>query len=90
MRQILTKMEYTRHGHVVLVIRNKFCLVGHTTPKTKEMIKKAMSEVLLVNKAYYLYNTANEHDYYEESTEILLNVIKKKKQQGCGDGRSGV
>ena len=42
MRQILVKMGYARHGHFILVTSNDFCRVGHTAPKTKEMVKKAM------------------------------------------------
>ena len=42
MRQILVKMGYAHHGHVVLVNRDDFSRVGHMAPKTKEMAKKAM------------------------------------------------
>jgi len=78
MGQILAKMGYSRRGHVILATRDDLVgqYVGHTAPKTKEMIKKAMGGVLLVDEAYYLYNAANDRDYGQESIEILLNVME--------------
>merc|ERR1740130_1290260 len=54
--------------------------VGHTAPKTKEMVKKAMGGILLVDEAYYLYNAANDRDSGHESIAILLNVMENNKQ----------
>jgi len=81
MGQILAKMGYSRRGHVVLATRDDLVgqYVGHTAPKTKEMIKKAMGGLLLVDEAYYLYNAANDRDYGQESIEILLNVMENNK-----------
>jgi probable Rubsico expression protein CbbX len=81
MGQILAKMGYARRGHVVLATRDDLVgqYVGHTAPKTKEMIKKAMGGVLLVDEAYYLYNAANDRDYGQESIEILLNVMENNQ-----------
>mmetsp|Transcript_5047 Transcript_5047/g.7114 ORF Transcript_5047/g.7114 Transcript_5047/m.7114 type:complete len:407 (-) Transcript_5047:309-1529(-) len=78
MGQILAKMGYSRRGHVVLATRDDLVgqYVGHTAPKTKEMIKKSMGGVLLVDEAYYLYNAGNDRDYGQESIEILLNVME--------------
>jgi len=82
MGQILAKMGYCRKGHVVLATRDDLVgqYVGHTAPKTKEMIKKAMGGVLLVDEAYYLYNAANDRDYGQESIEILLNVMETQQE----------
>lgn len=82
MGQILAKMGYARRGHVVLATRDDLVgqYVGHTAPKTKEMIKKAMGGVLLVDEAYYLYNAANERDYGQESIEILLNIMENNQE----------
>jgi probable Rubsico expression protein CbbX len=82
MGQILAKMGYCRKGHVVLATRDDLVgqYVGHTAPKTKEMIKKAMGGVLLVDEAYYLYNAANDRDYGQESIEILLNVMENNAE----------
>lgn len=81
MGQILAKMGYARRGHVVLATRDDLVgqYVGHTAPKTKEMIKKAMGGLLLVDEAYYLYNAGNDRDYGQESIEILLNVMENNK-----------
>merc|ERR1719199_66007 len=81
MGQILAKMGYSRRGHVVLATRDDLVgqYVGHTAPKTKEMIKKAMGGVLLVDEAYYLYNASNDRDYGQESIEILLNVMENQQ-----------
>merc|ERR1712003_201859 len=82
MGQILAKMGYSRRGHVVLATRDDLVgqYVGHTAPKTKEMVKKAMGGILLVDEAYYLYNAANDRDYGQESIEILLNVMENNKE----------
>ena len=81
MGQILAKMGYSRSGHVVLATRDDLVgqYVGHTAPKTKEMIKKAMGGVLLIDEAYYLFNAANDRDYGQESIEILLNVMENNQ-----------
>jgi len=81
MGQILAKMGYCRRGHVILATRDDLVgqYVGHTAPKTKEMIKKAMGGVLLIDEAYYLYNAANDRDYGQESIEILLNIMENNQ-----------
>merc|ERR1711871_215909 len=81
MGQILQRMGYCRTGHVVVATRDDLVgqYVGHTAPKTKEIVKKAMGGILLVDEAYYLYNAANDRDYGQESIEILLNVMEEEK-----------
>jgi probable Rubsico expression protein CbbX len=81
MGQILAKMGYSRRGHVVLATRDDLVgqYVGHTAPKTKEMIKKAMGGLLLIDEAYYLYNASNDREYGQESIEILLNVMENNQ-----------
>lgn len=81
MGQLLSRMGYCRSGHLVVATRDDLVgqYVGHTAPKTKEVIKKAFGGVLLVDEAYYLYNAANDKDYGQESIEILLNVMEHQK-----------
>merc|ERR1719155_208486 len=82
MGQILQRMGYCRSGHVVVATRDDLVgqYVGHTAPKTKEVIKQALGGVLLVDEAYYLYNAANDRDYGQESIEILLNVMEQNTE----------
>jgi len=82
MGQILARMGYCRLGHVIVATRDDLVgqYVGHTAPKTKDMIKKAFGGILLVDEAYYLYNASNDKDYGQESIEILLNVMENQKE----------
>merc|ERR1719487_3038505 len=82
MGAILQRMGYCRTGHVVVATRDDLVgqYVGHTAPKTKEMVKKAMGGILLVDEAYYLYNASNDRDYGQESIEILLNVMEENRE----------
>lgn len=81
MGQLLKRMGYCRQGHLVVATRDDLVgqYVGHTAPKTKEVIKKAFGGVLLIDEAYYLYNASNDKDYGQESIEILLNVMEHQK-----------
>jgi len=82
MGQILQRMGYCRSGHLVVATRDDLVgqYVGHTAPKTKEVIKKAMGGVLLIDEAYYLYNASKDRDYGQESIEILLNVMEENRE----------
>merc|ERR1719326_1862675 len=82
MGAILQRMGYCRSGHVVVATRDDLVgqYVGHTAPKTKEMVKKAMGGILLVDEAYYLYNAANDRDYGQESIEILLTFMENNRE----------
>jgi probable Rubsico expression protein CbbX len=53
--------------------------IGHTAPKTKEVLKKAMGGVLFIDEAYYLYRPENERDYGQEAIEILLQVMENQR-----------
>ena len=79
--QILYKLGYLRKGHVVTVTRDDLVgqYVGHTAPKTKEMIKRAQGGVLFIDEAYYLHNSGNERDYGAEAIEILLQGMENQR-----------
>ncbi|MBL8149644.1 MAG: CbbX protein [Blastocatellia bacterium] len=81
MAQILHKLGYVRKGHMVVATRDDLVgqYVGHTAPKTKEMLKKAMGGVLFIDEAYYLYRPENERDYGQEAIEILLQVMENQR-----------
>ncbi len=79
--QILHRLGYLRKGHVVTVTRDDLVgqYVGHTAPKTKEVIKRAQGGVLFIDEAYYLYNSGNERDYGAEAIEILLQGMETQR-----------
>ena len=81
MAEILHKLGYVRRGHLVSVTRDDLVgqYIGHTAPKTKEVLKKAMGGVLFIDEAYYLYRQENERDYGQESIEILLQVMENNR-----------
>jgi probable Rubsico expression protein CbbX len=81
MAEILHKLGFVRRGHLVSVTRDDLVgqYIGHTAPKTKEILKKAMGGVLFIDEAYYLYRPENERDYGQESIEILLQVMETQR-----------
>lgn len=81
MAEILHRLEYVRTGQLVTVTRDDLVgqYIGHTAPKTKDVIKKAMGGVLFIDEAYYLYKPENERDYGAESIEILLQVMENNR-----------
>ncbi|MDE2018063.1 MAG: CbbX protein [Hyphomicrobiales bacterium] len=81
MAQILHRLGYSRRGHLVAVTRDDLVgqYIGHTAPKTKEVLKKAMGGVLFIDEAYYLYRPENERDYGQEAIEILLQVMENNR-----------
>ena len=81
MAQILHRLGYVRKGHLVAVTRDDLVgqYIGHTAPKTREVLKKAMGGVLLIDEAYYLYRPENERDYGQEAIEILLQVMENQR-----------
>ncbi len=81
MSQILHRLGYLRKGHVVTASRDDLVgqYVGHTAPKTKEMLKRAQGGVLFIDEAYYLYKPDNERDYGAEAIEILLQEMESRR-----------
>ncbi|MCT8266636.1 CbbX protein [Afifella sp. JA880] len=82
MASLLHRLGYIRKGHLVSVTRDDLVgqYIGHTAPKTKEVLKKAMGGVLFIDEAYYLYRPENERDYGQESIEILLQVMENQRE----------
>lgn len=79
--ELLHRLGYVRRGHLVSVTRDDLVgqYVGHTAPKTKEVLKRAMGGVLFIDEAYYLYRAENERDYGQEAIEILLQVMENQR-----------
>ena len=82
MAGILHRLGYSRKGHLVAVTRDDLVgqYIGHTAPKTKEVLKRAMGGVLFIDEAYYLYRPENERDYGQEAVEILLQVMESQRE----------
>jgi probable Rubsico expression protein CbbX len=82
MADMLHRLGYLRRGHLVSVTRDDLVgqYVGHTAPKTKEVLKRAMGGLLFIDEAYYLYRADNERDYGQESIEILLQVMENQRE----------
>ena len=81
MAGILHGLGYVRKGHLVAVTRDDLVgqYIGHTAPKTREVLKRAMGGVLFIDEAYYLYRPENERDYGQEAVEILLQVMENQR-----------
>jgi len=81
MADILFQLGYVQKGHLLTVTRDDLVgqYIGHTAPKTKEVLKKAMGGVLFIDEAYYLYKPDNERDYGSEAIEILLQVMENQR-----------
>ncbi|GAC1365083.1 MAG: hypothetical protein NVSMB32_08290 [Actinomycetota bacterium] len=82
MGQILWKLGFVRKGHIVLASRDDLVgqYVGHTAPKTREVLKRAMGGVLFIDEAYNIYRLDNERDYGQETVEMLLQVMENDRQ----------
>jgi probable Rubsico expression protein CbbX len=82
MATILHRLGHVRKGHLVAVTRDDLVgqYIGHTAPKTKEVLKRAMGGVLFVDEAYYLYRPENERDYGQEAIEILMQVMENQRE----------
>ena len=81
MADILYRLEYIKKGHLMTVTRDDLVgqYIGHTAPKTKEVLKQAKGGVLFIDEAYYLYKPDNERDYGAEAIEILLQVMENQR-----------
>lgn len=82
MAGILHALGFVRRGHLISVTRDDLVgqYIGHTAPKTKEILKKALGGVLFIDEAYYLYRPENERDYGQEAIEILLQVMENQRE----------
>ena len=83
MAQILHRLGYIEEPRVVACTRDDLVgqYVGHTAPKTKEVLRRAYGGVLFIDEAYYLYKPENERDYGGEAIEILLQVMEAERDK---------
>lgn len=82
MASMLHRLGHVRKGHLVTVTRDDLVgqYVGHTAPKTKEVLKRAIGGVLFIDEAYYLHRPENERDYGQEAIEILMQVMENQRE----------
>src|ERR1039457_4780936 len=82
MATVLHRLGYLAKGHLVAVTRDELVgqYIGHTAPKTREVLKRAMGGVLFIDEAYYLHRQENERDYGQEAIEVLLAVMESERQ----------
>jgi len=82
MAEVLHRLGYIDKPKVVSVTRDDLVgqYVGHTAPKTREVLKRATGGVLFIDEAYYLYRPENERDYGQEAIEILLQVMESERE----------
>jgi probable Rubsico expression protein CbbX len=83
MAEILHRLGYVEKGHLVSVTREDLVgqYVGHTAPKTRDVLKKAYGGVLFIDEAYYLHRPENERDYGQEAIEILLQAMESERDK---------
>ena len=81
--EILHRLGYIKRNHVVAVTRDDLVgqYVGHTAPKTKEVLKRAYGGILFIDEAYYLHRPENDRDYGVEAIEILLQVMENERER---------
>ncbi len=82
MAELLSRLGYLSKGHLVAVTRDDLVgqYIGHTAPKTKEVLKRSMGGVLFIDEAYYLHREESERDYGQESIEILLQIMENQRE----------
>jgi len=82
MAAILHRLGYIERGHLVSVTRDDLVgqYVGHTAPKTKDIVKRALGGILFIDEAYYLHRVDNERDYGQEAIEILLQEMESERE----------
>ena len=83
MAEILHRLGYIERNHIVAVTRDDLVgqYVGHTAPKTKDVLKRAYGGVLFIDEAYYLHRPENDRDYGVEAIEILLQVMENERDR---------
>lgn len=83
MADILYRLNYINKAQLLTVTRDDLVgqYIGHTAPKTKQVLKNAMGGVLFIDEAYYLYKPDNERDYGSEAIEIILQVMENRRDE---------
>ena len=83
MADLLFRLGYLEKGHLVHAMRDDLVgeFIGHTAPKTKRTLERAMGGVLFIDEAYYLYRAGDSKDYGQECIDILLQVMENDRDK---------
>ena len=83
MADLLHRLGYLESGHLVHAMRDDLVgeFIGHTAPKTKRVLDRAMGGVLFIDEAYYLYRSSDSKDYGQECIDILLQVMENDRDK---------
>ena len=83
MADLLHRLGYLESGHLVHAMRDDLVgeFIGHTAPKTRQVLARAMGGVLFIDEAYYLYRSSDSKDYGQECIDILLQVMENDRDK---------
>ena len=83
MADLLHRLGYLEKGHLVHAMRDDLVgeYIGHTAPKTKAVLERAMGGVLFIDEAYSLYRADDSKDYGQECIDILLQVMENDRDK---------
>ncbi len=83
MADLLYRLGYLETGQLVHAMRDDLVgeFIGHTAPRTKRTLERAMGGVLFIDEAYYLYRPGDSKDYGQECIDILLQVMENDRDK---------
>jgi probable Rubsico expression protein CbbX len=83
MADLLYRLGYLEKGHLVHAMRDDLVgeYIGHTAPKTKQVLERAMGGVLFIDEAYTLYRAQDSRDYGQECIDILMQVMENDRDK---------
>ena len=81
MADLLHRLGYVEKGHLVHAMRDSLVgeYIGHTAPKTKQVLERAMGGVLFIDEAYTLYRGEDSKDFGQECIDILMQVMENER-----------
>jgi probable Rubsico expression protein CbbX len=83
MADLLRRLGYLPKGHLVHAMRDDLVgeYIGHTAPKTRAVLDRAMGGVLFIDEAYTLFRAEDSKDYGQECIDILMQVMENDRDK---------
>jgi probable Rubsico expression protein CbbX len=83
MADMLRTLGYLPKGHLIHAMRDDLVgeYIGHTAPKTKAVLDRAMGGVLFIDEAYTLFRAEDSKDYGQECIDILMQVMENDRDK---------